>query len=339
MQRTLPLFVLLALLAACGDGQPLFADSDGDGIPDDQDDTPNGDPVPEPQPADPDGDSAVELAVLPGTTEPEASEAIARREAPSASGAGIIGDVRYDATNDTFFVDNLAFDGDNVYARAEIDPLGPSGAGSPDYVVYEGDQVAYDTDGQVIDQLEFRAIYAQSPNTVTVDGEDVPLTSLAIVRDAEEDYAFGGFIFQRNSGLEMPTAGQGRYTGDYAGMRVPSDPAAGPLQYTRGDVDLAIDFRDFNASNGVSLTIDNRRAYDLNGNSLDITLPDIETGVRDGVMSGAGEIVMDVTYEDDVVKAGTFYAIVAGEDASEVVGVIALDGPEGQETGGFIVYR
>lgn len=297
----------------------------------------------------------------PGTTSPQPNTSIVRTE-PTESGGGEIGDgyvtsVSYDSSNDTFYVDNLAFDGDNVYSRGTaVSSLGP-------YAVYEADRLYQDDfNGNQINQLTHRAIYGVSQSTNT---------QFAIVRTgAYIDYGFGGFIYQRNNGVTLPTTGQASYTGDYAGIRDFS--AKGGLQYTTATVDMAIDFDDFNDSTGsrgdaVRGFVSNRVIYDINGNDITSTvidqinaasnssltaLPAMVFKVGPGVMDDNGEITGEVfstfgANDGSAVsfESGNYYAIISGDNAEEIVGIIVTETSVGQgdgsvrETGGFIVLR
>lgn len=330
MIRTVFLLGLVASLAACGDGQPLFDDEGGGG---------GGDGV-----TGEDGGS---------------NGSISRAEERNDAGGGYIEDVSYNRANDTFFVDNLAFDGDNVYTRDDDVPTLSDGNGRARYRVYEGKERVRDPqDGDPIDQATYRAIYGESRNR-TSDGE--PVTSFAIVRTGSYvGYGFGGFVYERNGGVDLPTNGQATYAGDYAGLRTFNGVEAGNrLEYTTGEANIAIDFRDFNEGRGVQGTITDRRAFDLEGNRIatgpgdgQLQLPDLIFDVGPGSFSENGEISSGlrsyavIDGELGEYEAGTYYAIVAGDDAEEIVGVIVVESKDprfedvtAQETGGFIVYR
>ena len=139
------------------------------------------------------------VSTLPGTTDPSASSSIERREAFDAtSGGGYAESISYDAVADEFFVDNLAFDGDNTYSRdGSVPSLGP-------FQVYENDSLFTDpSSGVPIGQFTHRAIRG-----VSTSGN----TEFAIVRTgAYVGYGFGGFIFARTGGVDLPTSGQAAY--------------------------------------------------------------------------------------------------------------------------------
>ena len=153
------------------------------------------------------------VSELPGTTNPTASGSISRSEAKNAGpgGVAVVGNgfaegIHYDAANDTFTVDNLAFDGGNVYHRdTSVPTLGPA------KVFAASSTYADSQTGASIDQFSYRALYG-----VSKTGK----TNFAIVRTgAYIPYGFGGFIYNRSGSVTLPTSGQAEYTGEYAGIR------------------------------------------------------------------------------------------------------------------------
>lgn len=301
---------------------------------------------------------------LPGTEDPTSDSRIVRYEAEDGSGNGYAQDIAYDEGSDTFFVNNLAFDGANEYTRSAA-PATLSGFG-----VYEGSGTETDPlTGASIPQFEYRALYARSTNT-TADGD--PATEFAIVRTGTYvGYGFGGFLFQRNDGVVLPITGQAGYSGQYAALR--DFDGRADLEYATGSVILSIDFEDFDAGDAVQGTIYDRAIYDIDGNDItgsvlaalnekydpddeiaDYTvLPNLGLVVgpnsinRDGeIVTGASSFVRNADGQDEAYEAGTFYAVVSGDDADEVVGVVTVTGEDpryenvtARETGGFILYR
>ncbi|PJE31909.1 hypothetical protein SAMN06297129_1948 [Pseudooceanicola antarcticus] len=280
------------------------------------------------------------------------SASIFRREGQNAEGGGYVSSVSYNSTDDTFTVDGLAFDGDNEYDRVTT-PFGTLGG----YALYEGSMSYEDAEtGTEVSQLMHRALYG-----VSSSGR----TEFAIARSGGYvPYGFGGFIYQRNGEVTLPTSGQASYSGGYGGVRV-FDGSAG-LEYTQGDMTVDIDFEDFNTGSGVKGEITNREVFDSDGNDItsDIataleatTLPTLTFVIQPGVADDNGEIAGSViSYSSDgaVLKeyeSGTYYAILADDDdptvdADEIVGIIVMtsddprvDGRTVQETGGFILYR
>lgn len=330
MRRISLALAALIGLQACG-GTPFDETSD--------DGEDNGDPIIS------DGDSP------PGTASPEPDESIFRTERRDENtGNGFARDIVYDAETDTFQVDNLAFDGDtdgrSDYRRGQqVASLGP-------FAVYEPDITTDSLNGREIAQLEYRAIYGVSPS-----GQ----SEFAIVRTGGYvGYGFGGFVYQRNGGVDLPATGQGIYSGEYAGMRDFESEAR--LEYTTADVTLEIDFEDFNDGDGVRGRVYNRRIFDLAGKDLTqdmidainegpgasiSSLPTIRWTVGPGMADQNGEIIGEVfsTVGSDDYETGNYYAIVSGDDAEEIVGVLVVEsddprfGVPARETGGFIVTR
>ncbi len=322
------LLALLGMLAACGDG---------DGT----------NPVNNPGVEEEDDD---ETELPDGTDDATADDPITRyEEQDESNGNGYASSISYDAETDTFTVDNLGFDGDNVYTRDDqVASLGP-------YAVYEATETFYDSvTGEPISQIApHKAIYGLSTSGAT---------NFAIVRTGGYiDYGFGGFVYSRNGSVTLPTSGQAAYSGDYAGLR-DFDGRAG-IEYVTGDMTMAIDFEDFNDGNAVQGLVYNRRVYDTAGNDVtdDIltamgtsatALPTLVFDVGPGVMDDNGEIAGELrsnTYDADGVatqyEEGNYYAVLSGSNAEEVVGVIVVTADDPRfdatvrETGGFILSR
>ncbi|SEQ63590.1 hypothetical protein SAMN05428995_105383 [Loktanella sp. DSM 29012] len=337
MTRFLTTVSALAWLAACGDGQPLFEDVQSDAQVADDDD----------------------LDLPPGTEDVSASSDIFRFEARNSQGGGLVTDVSYNAANDTFSVDNLGFDGENVYTRktGALATLGTTR-------VYEADATVRDflTGDPVSQIVPYVALYGVSKNRV--DGD--PRTSFAIVRTGGyAGYGFGGYVYERNGGTVLPNEGQATFSGDYAGVRVFA-PARSQLEYVTGQMSIDIDFEDFNANDAVKGAITNRRFFDENGVRIvtgtgpdDLQSPNVPIIVVEGSksLSTAGEIEVElqnfILNESGVLEpyeGGKFTGIIAGDTTSgsggEIVGVVVLEsedprfeGITAQETGGVILYR
>lgn len=352
--KTLP---LLLVLAACGDGQPFFNDEVDEALEEgDEDEVADG-VVPEAEPEARDGINFETSGGLPpGTADPTADGSIIRFEPRDGDGAGLITDVEYVATNDTFRVDNIGFDGANVYQRGvDVDQLGG-------YAVYEADVVTEDPlTGDPISQIApYRVIYGASE--VEVDGQ--PRTSFALVRTGGySDHGFGGWIYQRRDGVTLPTTGQAGFKGGYAGVRTFTN--QGGMQLTQGDMTIAIDFRDFNANAAVSGTLDNRQFFTTSGDSITLgaegqpIAPPVNFVIQEGGASITtnGEIVGELRNSvvidgtAQVYEQGTYNAVIAGDltdpdDRGEITGVIVIestdpnvDGVTVRETGGFIATR
>ena len=288
----------------------------------------------------------------PGPTDPTSSPPITRTEEVDDSGNGFAEGMSYDATTDTFTVDGLAFDGDNVYTRDTAVPsLGP-------FAVYEAASVFNDPlTGQPIQQFQHKAIYGVDP-----EGD----VSFAIVRTGSYvPYGYGGWIYSRSGGVELATTGQASYVGNYAALR--DFDGRGGLEYATGTMNIAIDFADFNDGNGVQGQVYNRRILDTNGRDITntviaalnteyeasaTTLPVMNFKVGPGVTTAAGELsggissyVVDNDGNLTQLEDGKYYAVLSGPNAGKVVGVIVVESDDPRfdatvrETGGFILVR
>ncbi len=298
----------------------------------------------------------------PGTASPSPSASIFRSEPTQADGGqagdGSLASVTYDSTTDTFVIDGLAFDGDNTYSRGtDVSSLGP-------FAVYEASALYPDSlTGTAINQFTHRAIYG-----ISTSGN----SQFAIVRTgAYRNFGFGGFIYQREGGVTLPSTGQALYTGELAGLK--DFNGRGGLQYTTADIQIAIDFDDFNDStntrgDGVRGIIGNRRVFDINGNDVTqdtidginadqnanlTAIPVAQFIVGPGALDDNGELLgtLDSSFvnaagEVITFETGNYYAVVSGDNAEEITGVVVLtnsigngDGITARETGGFTVYR
>ncbi|QBF32804.1 hypothetical protein [Thalassococcus sp. S3] len=345
MKKHIVAFAAALSVSACGGSSNPFSD-----------DT-------ETDPTDPDTGTPIESdrELPPGTASPSPNRSLFRSEPEgtdaASQGNGAATAVAYNSGDDTFSVDGLGFDGDNVYARGtNVGSLGP-------YAVYEAPRQFPDSSsGTPINQFTHRAIYGISTSRNT---------QFAIVRTgAYVPYGFGGFVYQRENAVTLPTTGQALYRGVMSGLR--DFDGAGGLEYTTANIDIAIDFDDFNDSTGqrgdaVRGVISNRTIFDIDGNDItdnvisrieadnNITLnqyPVATFTVGPGVLDDNGEILGSVQsyYTDSngrtaVFEEGNYYAIVAGDNAEEIVGVVVLEttldpvANSVRETGGFIVYR
>lgn len=348
MIRKLCAAALVAMASGCGDGQP-FTDLP---TPDTGSDT--GTDAGTDTGTDPNASDVLIAGteLLSQTANATARGDITRAEAENDIDGGLVRSVNYLADSDTFEVDGLAFDGLNVYSR------GVAVSQLNGYSVFEADVVTSDflTEDPIGQLAPNRAIYGVSNNALA--GGD-PRTSFAIVRTgAYNGYGFGGFVYERNGDVVLPTSGQAIYSGDYAGLRVFG--GAGGLELTTGDMSVQFDFDDFNATDGIYGEISNRRAYGTDGTEIELggeglVLPTLmltvnvgDTDVQtNGEFSGSA-----VNYVDgEAYESGSYYAVIAGDmttagDGGEIVGVIVIESNDPrydnvtvQETGGFILYR
>ena len=345
------------LLAACGGNPFVTTPSSGGGS----------------------GSGGTSVSDLPGTTNPTSAGSVTRSEDKNkgpdggeVTGNGFAQGISYDSTADTFTVDNLAFDGGNVYTRSAAAPrLGPTNPdGTPQVRAFQASSTFADSlTGAQIDQFSYRALYG-----VSKTGR----SNFAIVRTgAYLPYGFGGFVYNRTGGVTLPTTGQAKYKGTYAGLRdFDGVPTSEPkLEYTTGDMTMAIDFNDFNAAEsgtgngaGIQGAVTNRHVFDLQGNDITALavaginkdrgltttgltqLPSLVFTVGPGVLDNNGEAegrltstAPDGSGTVSLLEEGKYYAIISGSNADEVVGVLVVtsktDGATARETGGFILYR
>ncbi|MEQ6247380.1 hypothetical protein ABMC89_00670 [Sulfitobacter sp. HNIBRBA3233] len=350
--------VLVAGLAACSGGNPFdegtTAEEETPGTPTD------GETI-----GDGEGTGINRDGIPPGTVSPSPDSSLFRAEARSESetgidaGNGYATGITYNSRNDTFTVDNIAFDGDRPYDRGTR----VSSLNRGEFAVYEGPRTATDpVTGEEVDQFVYRAIYGVSRNRVrAADGTvtDVPTTQFAIVRTGSYiDYGFGGFIYQRDTDVSLPNSLQARFSGKSAGLRDYAGRAG--LEYSTADVTVDVDFEDFNdgesiRGDGVKGRVFNRRVIDLNGNDITAaiasTISEDETSIPDAIfevgpdaLDNNGDLIVDIQSQSggDVYEEGKFYAIVSGDAPDEIVGVFVLETQGTQrtrDTGGFIVYR
>ncbi|WP_372893731.1 hypothetical protein [Rhodosalinus sp.] len=363
MIRTLSLLSALALIAACSsgdDGSNPFdpppeeeeggTDTDGGG--EESGDGQETDPI-----GEDDG------ALPPGTPNPTPDDSITRYEERDERGDGFAEAPNYNADDDTFEVDNLPFDGDNVYDRDDqVASLGPPGGTGP-FAVYENPQTLTDpVSGEEIQQV---------PNKLLFQRSDSGLTEVVVVRSAgyANEFGFGGWAYQRNGGVELPQTLQATFTGDYAALR-DFDTRAG-LEYATGMIELDVDWEDFNGTsteNAIKGSITDRRIFDVAGN--DITqqwldalgeeadrpfdqLPTVNVVIAPGTIDQNGEIstavasgYVDGEGEVQEYEAGALNAILAGDVPDEIVGIVEMESDDliagdgnVRETGGFIADR
>ncbi|QUJ77103.1 hypothetical protein KDD17_03485 [Sulfitobacter albidus] len=363
MKQHIISLALIASLAACGSGGNPFDDPA-------EEETP-GTPTDGEEMGDGEGTGINRDGIPPGTVAASPDAALFRSEPEGPdedSGDGAATGISYNSVDDTFTVDNLAFDGDRPYDRGTAVSSIASSASNPngEFAVYEGPATAVDpVSGDVVNQFVYRAVYGVSRNRVrAADGSVTtqPTTQFAIVRTGSYvDYGFGGFIYQRDTTLTLPNSLQATFSGKSGGLR--DFNGTGGLQYTTADVTVDIDFEDFNdgetiRGDGVKGRIFNRQIFDLDGNDITATvaaslgenvneIPDAVFEVGPDVLDDNGDLITEIQSQlpgsTDTFEEGTFYAIVSGENPDEIVGVFVLEADietgTARDTGGFIVYR
>ena len=187
-------------------------------------------------------------------------------------------------------------------------------------------------------------------------------TSVAIVRTGGySEYGFGGYIFQPDGDVTLPTEGQAKYVGtdNYGGLR--DFDGRGGLEYVRGDIGIAIDFDDFNDGLGVRGNVTNRRIYDLDNEDitqqvltaigvgsteLPILLFEVSAGALDINGELAGITLSRDPRDGDEFEKGNYYAVLSGDQANTITGIIVVTGEDPRfqdvtfrETAGFFAVR
>lgn len=380
---------LLAVLAACDNAQPLIFPGDEIVEVDDaeevtEDETSGSDPASSAVPP------TIDEILDEGTLEVALSGArdargdISRTEARDGSG-GFAEDFIVNETADTLEIDNLAFDGLNIYTRgANTSPARISDLGT--VAAYHGDLTVPDflTGAPVEQAVPYVALYDES-DVIIIDDipadatpEEIaaiqaaarPRSSFTIVRTgAYVGFGFGGFGYDRAGDTVIATTGQATFDGDYGGLRVVDE--FPELLVIEGDIQIDIDFDDFNSGAGLKGQITNRQAYTAEGElfptftgidrrTIDpatlpvgvlasevVQLPTLDFVVRGGgeTIKSNGELsgeirsryVNPTSGATEVYEDGFYYALIAGDttagDGGEVTGVIKVESPDSRFIG------
>ena len=221
----------------------------------------------------------------------------------------------YDATKDEIHINNLPFDLSGTYAAIEGLTVG-------------GQQVYKNTGG------------AQSYYAIYVQGRNAATAASVVATDSWLDYGYAGTMF-RGTGT-LPNATEATYRGTYQGIRV-YEGADERHGFSTGDVEMVVDFEDFDDVGAVSTRIGNRVAYDENGAVLGNLpgLATVDTHHEDGVIQetdiseGIGDSATGAT--------GTLAGIFGGTNGNQIAGVLVLEGPDAltgddvRETGAFVI--
>lgn len=279
---------LLALVAACDSSQPLIFDGQDELGPVDEaaevteEETSGSDPATSAVP--PTIDELLDENTLPVDLSSARADRgdIARTEARDGSG-GFAEEFLFDVDDDTLTIDNLAFDGLNVYTRGSAVPAAQDGPRLSDLgtiAVYHADITTPDflTDAPIDQQDPYVALYDESDTIVVADipadatpeerqailDAAAPRTRFTVVRTgAYVGYGFGGFGYERAGDVVLASTGQATFSGDYAGLRVLDQYPE--MLVIEGDVSIDIDFDDFNSGAGLKGEITNKQAYLADG--------------------------------------------------------------------------
>lgn len=268
---------------------------------------------------------------------------------------------RYDDENDHIYIDNLPFDGlaTDPYVRHTQVPTT-----NRQFGIYKSNEVvngAFGAGNAPIEQFPHRAIYGTTPS----GGSQVVIVKTG----SYAGEGFGGYAYQRlasdingnDTKFIMPSSKQAVWKGGYQAMLVYSNDRPG-LNHVTGNMEINVDFDDFNTTPGVKLFIRDRQIFDDEGTNVTSAFtsipgqnPDGTEGLfhqsivsvvnSGGVLNANGEFSGDITPSGSI-DAGNFYGILSGENADEAVGVVVVEwtdplfsGSTVNETGGFIVTR
>ncbi|MFP4405083.1 MAG: hypothetical protein ACLFPZ_05740, partial [Rhodosalinus sp.] len=115
--------------------------------------------------------------------------------------------------------------------------------------------------GEAIDQLSHKAVFQRSASG---------LTEVVLVRVADyQNYGFGGWAYQRNGDVTLPSTLQATFSGDYAALR--DFDSRNGLEYATGVIELDVDWEDFNGDftqDAIKGTVKDRRIFDVDGNDV-----------------------------------------------------------------------
>lgn len=252
-----------------------------------------------------------------------------------------LNDLDYDPATDELVLNNLPFDGDNIYARNAAVSASVGSA----FGVYEN----------VGGNSNYYAVFRRAGSGYSQVG--------TVGTDRYLSFGFGGVAAQRLDGSgALPAANtQYLFTGEYAAVRTIIDPTTGSqVQYVAGTAQIDVDIADFDTTGAVEGVIVNRRFFDNNG----VQLTALDTA--DFISLATGEINFDNwTIASSTATAvslttgqsgasGTWQGLFAGPNGEEVAGIVVVSGsgPVGidpatgdfievqvRETGGFIATR
>lgn len=240
----------------------------------------------------------------------------------------------YDSETQELVINNIPFDGATAEnGQAIYTRTGALGASS------------FDRYEDAAGTLAYYAVFRRSESGATQAG--------AFATSSYIDFGIGGASAQRNSAnVNLPNSGEYSFTGEYAAVRIYSD-AAGVLdrpEYVTGDVEIEMDFGDFDDVGAIVGVISNRQLYDYNGNiigpmddfvSLAMTEIDRDTGIV--TAGGASGISTDTA---TTMTSGQWTAILGGTEGTEIAGIVVLESADSststelvRETGVFIAIR
>ncbi|MDF1871479.1 hypothetical protein [Vannielia sp.] len=236
----------------------------------------------------------------------------------------------------TLTVDNLPFDGPEGTGAELYRPMGL--AVVTGFTAYESGDATAETN-----QVKYFAVYAEGNHS----------SAGAVGTGDYVDYGFGGAQYGRDAAVAPDIAREGEavYNGNYGAVRVVTGSnGPGDLSLVSGDIELQVDFLDFETTGAVEGFVTNRTVYDTNGSMLG-TLPTIILGTAEindeGFIDGGQAVTLHNSGPNagEVFESGGWEGAFAGPNSEEIVGVIVISGPasqavdedeSAQETGVFI---
>ncbi|WP_417241559.1 hypothetical protein [Celeribacter sp.] len=296
------------------------------------------------------GTSAVVTAItdLRGTADENlsASRSIVRLHAaetdPSSSDFDyhlVENSVTVEDNGNSLIITGMPFDGNDSYVRVATagNPTGVAGAGGDFYLYRNAQNTMVDEFGiGPIPQNGYLAIHQTSDNGKAY------VTIVASTFDTSDGWRTNGFIYGRNGGVTLPTENQGDFVGDYAAIRTFNNDKR--LEYISGAMALTIDFEKLNSAGAVRFNIDERKAYDADGNFLG-NLSSFGGTAANGALDAQGEFQAEGTigtlpgaeWDEDAGEyveagdlsggSGTIQGLISGAGADQVaVGTLVLDG-------------
>ncbi len=243
-----------------------------------------------------------------------------------------LNNISYNPDTDTLTLNNIPFDDpDNAYQRI------------PGTKFNNGFNAYQSAPAPGTNEIQYFAVFRRSDSGHS--------QVAAAGTTAYVDFGYGGAGAQRlGAAPSLPSNGIYSYSGEYAGVRTSLNAGANgenTINYVTGDVELAVDFDDFDDTGTVGGFVTNREIYDnagqplgaldgfisLQDSTIDFTNATIETATASEVVGG------------NIVRSGNWEGVLAGPGASEVAGILFVEGSTGnanngiREVGGFIAER
>ncbi|APE42917.1 hypothetical protein BOO69_05375 [Sulfitobacter alexandrii] len=276
-----------------------------------------------------------------GGTPPFGGDAVDEGGADGASGSVYLDEqgqfltlnnIAYDAATDTLTLNNIPFDDpQNAYQRIPTEQF------SNGFDAYQS------APAPGSNEVQYFAVFRRSDSGAS--------QVAAVGTPAYIQFGYGGAGAQRLGGApNLPATGIYSYSGEYAGVRTNLN--AGPsgenvITYVTGEVELAVDFDDFDDTGTVGGFVTNRALYNdagqpigaldgfisLQDSTIDFTNATIGTGDASEVVGG------------QVIRSGNWEGVLAGPNGSEIAGILFVEGSPGnnnngiRETGGFIAEQ